>query len=407
MRTLAWDRGARIAEVKDRIWSYVSPASRHELPGLLVAAALLKWPEADALRIGELQFLLSDEVGDLLGAMPQLVRRLATASAHEERWATDRLHGPVQWNRTLSLRAATGSPLLFVTAPAERVYQTPENQLLVHVLDAIVRTATSSGWAERLTPQRPGRTVRERLSEAARWQQSRMLQEIDRASPTQRSLARIRSGRRSHRYSTVLAAYDKLVSLVEHLDREAIRQAIEQTALVTADEATLFELLTTFRLVDALRENGWQVRPFHLFDGRVQTNGQRQDGRQIDLWYQSTPPALAAGSHYRQILASHSFPHRHELRPDVILRWTDPGHQLRWLIVECKLSQTGGAGHAARQSLADLLSYRRSFDPVLKAAGHPYGLGVAWGAGLSPADDAEVALCTPDTISEAITRIVT
>jgi hypothetical protein len=96
VRTLPWDRRARIGEVRDRIWSYISPASRYELPGLLVAAALLDWPEDDARRLGELQFLLSAEVRDLLEAMPQMVRRLAAASAREVQWTSERLHGPVE-----------------------------------------------------------------------------------------------------------------------------------------------------------------------------------------------------------------------------------------------------------------------------------------------------------------------
>ena len=117
MRHRAWDRDARIAEVRDRIWSYLSPASRFEMPGLLVAAALLKWPEADALRLAELQFLLSAEVGEFLQEMPRLVRRLATASARDEELTAERLQGPVDWNATLALRASAGSRHLFVTAP--------------------------------------------------------------------------------------------------------------------------------------------------------------------------------------------------------------------------------------------------------------------------------------------------
>jgi len=39
--------------------------------------------------------------------------------------------------------------------------------------------------------------------------------------------------------------------------------------------------------------------------------------------------------------------------------------------------------------------------------GHPYGLGVAWGQGLNPDSEAEIALCTPDTLDEALRQIVT
>src|SRR5262249_10983986 len=84
---------------------------------------------------------------------------------------------------------------------------------------------------------------------------------------------------------------NKLVSLVEQLDRQAIRDAIEYAGLVTADNARLFELLTTFQVIDALREHGWDMQPFYLFEGRVHTHGSRPDGRPISLWYQTTPRA--------------------------------------------------------------------------------------------------------------------
>ncbi|MEV0974763.1 hypothetical protein [Microtetraspora glauca] len=61
---------------------------------------------------------------------------------------------------------------------------------------------------------------------------------------------------------------------------------------------------------------------------------------------------------------------------------------------------------AARHALVDMLAYRRAFDPALAAAGQPFGVGVAWGAGLTPAVQEEVVLCTPDTLSQAIEQIV-
>jgi hypothetical protein len=412
MKGLAWDRAACIAEVRERIWSYVSPASEVEDSGVLVAAALLNWPEPDALRLGELQFLLSPEVGQFLTTMPQLMRRLTTASTREEQWTAERLLGPIDWSRTLALRGTVGAQHLYVTAPAKRVYQTAENQLLVHVLDAVVSAARMSGWDQTLTREGPAKVVRNRLSKATKWQQSRMLSAVDRVPPTPRSVARIRSSRNRNRYTLVLSAYDRLVSLIEQVDRQAIRQAVEEAGLVTADEPTLFELLTLFHVIDALRACGWQMRPFYLFAGSVRTRGHQQDGRQIRLWYQSTPPELASGpelangSLYRQVLASHRFPRRSEFRPDMVLQWTDQGHHARWLLVECKLSESMKVGRAARQALTDLLAYRRAFDAALRRAGSPYGLGVAWGEGLDPAADAEVVLCTPDTLAAAVRQIV-
>lgn len=404
MKSLPWDRAERIAEVRDRIWSYVTPSVKFEQSGLLVAAALLKWPEADVKRLGGLQFLLSREVGNFIEAMPRLVRRLTTSSVREEQWSNERIHGPVQWNRTLSLRGATGSRQLFVTAPAKRVYQTAENELLVHVLDEIIRVARSSGWDESHSGQRPARMVRDRLSEAEKWQQSRMLSSVERASPTPLALTRIRSGRTRQRYAAVLAAYDELISFVARPDRQEIRSAVEHAALVTASEAVLFQLLTTFRLVDALDTHGWPMSPFNLMRGRAYAKSHKRDGRQLNLWYDSIPRDLARASQYKQILMSHGFAAQHELRPDIILRWTAPNGQIRWLLVECKLRKKG-VEVAARQALTDLLSYRQAFDSTLSSAGTPFGLGVAWGQGLMPTAS-NIVLCTPDTLGTAVSEIV-
>jgi hypothetical protein len=407
VKSLAWDRSAVIADVRDRIWSYVTLSAEYAPEGLLVASALLNWPETDALRLGELQFLLSDEVGEFLDAMPRLVRHLSTSSAREEQWTNERLHGPVQWNRTLSLRAATGSPSVYVTAPAERVYQTAENELLVHVLDAIGRPAQSGGWDRdtRSTRNWPTRELRRRLSEAVRWQQSRMLLGVTRVLPTPRSVARVRSSRSLLRYAPVLAAYSKLHSLIEQIDRQAIREAVEHAGLVTADEATLFELFTTFRLLDALDAHSWSLQPFRRFSGHVTTYGNHHDGCGIRLWYQHTPSGLGKGSRYVQVQAAHNFMYLHDLRPDIVLKWTDKAGNEQWLVIECKLSDRS-VRHAARWALADLLAYKRSFDLALTGVHPPYGLGVAWGAGLHPASSSEIALCTPDTLAEAISLIV-
>ena len=127
--------------------------------------------------------------------------------------------------------------------------------------------------------------VRERLTEAEKWQQSRMLSSVERTPPTSRALARIRSGRTRQRYAAVLAAHDSLMSFVKRPDRQAIRSAVEHAALVTASEAVLFQLLTTFRLVDALDAHGWPMSSFNLMRGCAYAKGHRNNGRQLDLWY--------------------------------------------------------------------------------------------------------------------------
>jgi hypothetical protein len=127
--------------------------------------------------------------------------------------------------------------------------------------------------------------------------------------------------------------------------------------------------------------SGWPLQPFHLVEGKIRSRGRRADGRTIQLWYQSSPRQFIVASRYRHILQQHTFPHQLPLRPDLLLQWTDQQGAVRHLMVECKLSQTHGVGHAARQALIDLLAYRRAFGSALGSVAGPYGLGVALGRG--------------------------
>ncbi len=406
MKTLAWNRTGRIAEVGDRIWSYLSPASRFEEEGLLTAAALLQWPVEDVARLGELQFLLSREVGAFLDAVGNLLRSLTSSSQREEEWDYERLRGPVMWSRTLSLRAAGGSPNLWVTAPARRDHQTPENQMLVHLLDTIVEVGRRSGWESYPSASEPVSIVRDRIALAEYWQQSRPLAQIERTPLTPRDVMRVRSGRAKLRYATVIGAYDRYEALVGNLDRRAVREAIEQVALITASEGRLFELLSLFNMIDALAANGWNLAPVRLFQGKLCISGHRTDGRRLHLLYQATPAEFRADSIYDETLDKHGVQQRQPLRPDMTLRWEDSSGTTRWLLVECKLSESQGAGHAARQALLDLLAYRRAFDSTLQESLTPYGLGLAWGGGLIANPESEVILCTPDHLTVAIDELV-
>src|SRR5919197_4565787 len=145
MRLLPWERKDLIAEIKRDLWRYLTPAASIETE-LLEAAALLQVSPQELRTLGRLQFLVSNERGELLRQLPFLVRRLATTTASEEEWSAERIRGAIQWGRTIGVRQATGIPHLYVTSPARRAYQTPENELLTLVLDAVVLLGRRTGW---------------------------------------------------------------------------------------------------------------------------------------------------------------------------------------------------------------------------------------------------------------------
>jgi hypothetical protein len=394
-----WDRKELIRETQERIWLYLSQASSIEQV-VFEAAALLQLPTEAIRRLAALQYLTSDELGDLLDDLPALMRRLATTTTAEEEWSTERIRGAIQWPTTIALRNATGMPHLYITHPARRAYQTPENEMLKTLLDEAVRLGRASRWS-RSTSDDVGKMVATRTATAERWRHNRMLSEVERRPITPPKVARIRSGRHKRRYHSALQAWTVYQSLVERLDRDAIHQAIQEHAIVIADTPTLFEVLCTFTTIDCLKSAGWKVEPLTLFGGSLRLNAHR-GGEILQLYYQGTPQALSKGSLYLSAKRAHNLAGPGH-RPDIVLRRKSLGPN-QWFVIEVK----GGKYEVARYAVAalqDLLAYRRSFEPALRQATR-YGVGIAFGRDLQPDLDAEVALCTPDTLAKALVPFI-
>jgi hypothetical protein len=400
MKSLEWRRDRLIGPIRRHVWRYLTAASTVEAE--LEATALLQMRAGELRTLGAAQFLLSDELGALLDEVPRLLRRLATTTTNEEEWSADRVRGAIQWSRTLGARQSTGISHLYVTAPSRRAFQTPENELLVFLLDQTRQLGGSLGWY-RSQSRDTGRIVAARIAASERWSQSRMLASVERKVVSPRAYARVRSGRFRRRYATVIDAYERYRALVGSLDREVIRHAVETAGLVSRDDATLFELYCTFAVLGALQEQGWTLGRFGLFRGSLRLTATRgAETMRID--YQQVPRSLGSHSRYREIQHDHRLGIG-ALRPDLVLNY-DNGADTRWLLVEAKGGERS-VDRSARAAIFDLLAYRSAFAPALVSSPWPYGLGVAWGAGLFPArgENTGIVLSTPDTIGRALLSV--
>jgi hypothetical protein len=195
----------------------------------------------------------------------------------------------------------------------------------------------------------------------------------------------------------VLDAWGDYQALLARLDRAAIQAAVENHGLVTRDDPTLFELVTTFGVIDAIKTAGWTPRPMRLWQGALKLDAFRDDETLV-LYYQHTPPGLSRGSHYATVQHAHGLA-RAPLRPDLVLHRPERANQ-QWLLIEAKGGERR-VERSARAAVLDLLAYRRAYDPVLSQA-HQYGLGVAFGADLAPNADSEIAITTPDHLTSAL-----
>jgi hypothetical protein len=285
-----------------------------------------------------------------------------------------------------------------VTRPAHRAFDTPENQLLVFLLKAISTLGQRTGWASSQS-ESSGRLVSSRTALADRWLASRMLQSIPWRPPTPRSISRIVMGRHRRRFQLALDAYSVYQRLIEHLSPDAIRETIEQRGLATRADDTLFEVLVLFRLIDALRTQGWNVPHLGVFRGHLHVAATRTSER-LELWYQTAPLDLRKGSEYTSTLAKHDFSNPLDLRPDFTLRLRK-GSGVKWLMVEAKMGERRTVDSSARQALVDLLAYQQAFSLGIAESEAPTGLGVAWGAELVPVLGRQM-LATPDRLVDAI-----
>lgn len=398
MRTPVWSREKAIAGVTQHIWRYLTEAAQHETELQLEAAAILRMPPSEIRTLAQAHFILGDEVKQLLETMPALMRRLATTTVDEEERSAERVRGPIQWGPTIAAQAAAGVRQTYVTAPARRAYETPENQVLVASLGAIVEVARRTGW-HRLSDRGLVGEVRKHHEAARGWLARRAFSGMLPTMPTERTIRRVAMGRTSRRYRPAVDVIRTYQRLVRRLDRQAIRTAVENHALVTSDDDTLFELVCGFGIEEALKHHGWEVS----FPGLIR-NGNRfitaiRGETALDCSYQSAPPELRAHSRYEQAQADHDFRRVGPLRPDFVIRARSPT-QTRWTLVEVKGGPKRQAVQSTRDALLDLLAYRRDYEHALANNPTPYGLGIAWGRELDPAATEDAVLCTPDRLAD-------
>jgi hypothetical protein len=397
VKTIRWNRPDVIRRVRQDIWRYLTQAARTDDEVLLYAGALLQMRTRDVRTLAQLHFVLSDAVQRLLAQMPFLIRRLATTTVTETEITADRVRGAIRWSETFAARATSGLPHVFVTAPARRAYDTPENQLLAFALTAIAQFGRRTGW-HRSTSPTVGDEVRKRVAGATRWLHTRSLSEIDTRPTGPRVVMRVRAGRSRRSYASVLEVVDLHRNYIARLDRQAVREAIEHHALVTRRDPVLLELLCAFIVLQTLEQLGWPPQVGLLRAPLLLSS--RKDSKRVDLYYQHAPMDLTAASIYRSVQRGHGFAAVGGLIPDMVLRIAQ-GSDVRWLLIEVKGVERSVA-ESARAAASDLLAYRRAFDPVLSAQPGPYGIGVAWGSDLAPDESSEVILCTPDTLPRAL-----
>jgi len=190
---------AWLNDVRTWLPAFLEPSANEQSDPVADVQELMRLDPEDLRRVQAVHLCLSDQVRALVATLPAGLRRPLTSSIRP-REASQAVRGPIDWGATIRLRSASGAdPTLFVTRPARRIFDTPENQTLawalrrlgiavraarasaqetpddfeasgwfgeLHRLEAALRMARRTEWLREVEPKRPTAFARQRLATA-------------------------------------------------------------------------------------------------------------------------------------------------------------------------------------------------------------------------------------------------
>lgn len=346
-----------LSEVRSLLPAFLSAASVERGGPVNAAIELLGLPESDLRRVLAVHTMLSQPVRELIEALPQGIRRPITSSVRP-RVAGRAVTSGIDWAATVRHRS-TSSPLgdIWVTRPANRVFDIPENRALAWVLLTLSERVIIAVPASGEPPGTWGTEIRTMSATIRESRKTAWLEGIPPEWPGNVVYSRLMADRTGFYHSSVTSAARYLRRFVISPTTEDIVQTLCQRYFEPKQDWKLFEIAVLMRLCAALSAIGTRVSAARMFhDGRsgpfacFRLNGTSQ----IRLWYQSWPPATKpselddAVRHYK--LASTGN------RPDIVVEVVEAGVSKRAIVLELKASSSGTY---LSSGLSQLLGYLR------------------------------------------------
>ena len=350
-------RAVMLSEVQELLPAFLSAASIERDGPVNAAVELLGLPESDLRRVLAVHMMLSRPVRELVAALPTGVRRPLTSSVRP-RIAGRSVTSGIDWAAT-SRHRATSSPLgdIWVTRPANRIFDIPENRALAWVLRTIDERGVmaidplgeaSGAWAEEI------RTVTATVRRARR---TAWLESVPPTWPGDEVYFRLKADRMGFYRLRVTEAARYLRRLLVAPSAADIVDALSQRYFEPKQDWKLFEIAVLLRITTALSAVGSRANPTRLFhDNKTRPFAvyRLTSTRQVRVWYQTWPPATRP-SELNDAIRHYELPSG-GTRPDIVVEVVDDGVPTSALLLELKAS---GSGMYLGSGLSQLLGYMR------------------------------------------------
>lgn len=350
-------RTVLLSEVRSLLPAFLSAASAERGGPIAAAVELLGLPEADLRRALAVHAMLSDPVRALVEALPAGVRRPVTSSVRP-RVVGRTVTSGIDWAATARHRA-TSSPLgdVWVTRPANRVFDIPENQALAWVLRVLEERALIAVPAALQAPAQWGTEVRAMAATLRESRRTAWLEGIDPSWPGDAVYTRLRADRTDFYSGRVADAARYLRRYLLAPSSEDVVEALSDRFFEPTQDWKLFEIAILMRLCRAMSGVGSQVSSAHVFhDGRPGPFARFDMGeeREVRIWYQRWPPATVP-SELDDAIRHYELPSGAN-RPDIVVEMLAVGKSKRAVVLELKAS---ASATYLSSGLSQLLAYLR------------------------------------------------
>ncbi len=249
------DNGKAGAQVSpsEAVWKLIDPPFRP----IDAARAIFGLTPAAARHVVGRELLNSDEALRLLDETPDMIRYLRNQLAFRNIRSVGAVLGPIQWQATITARAAAGFPEdLFICAAPYRDFDLPENQVLAYALKRLVDAGRHVNLLDRESFDDERVTeARARARQALSYFEHRSLVGVKpRNDPsTLRKLER----------STDLATYRSVLDFLPRATRPLSQRAINHLS----DRRTALQHKVLLAVLATLIREGVNVRPLQPVNG--------------------------------------------------------------------------------------------------------------------------------------------
>lgn len=396
-----WDREVAAAQLRPKLWRYLSAAARVTRSSFGATEVLLD--RKDLVRILATHLALAETTHVALDSAQKLLDQMPSSAATQRVELIGEIRGQVHWQSTYARRLAAGDPTLFVCSPPERRYDTPLGRLIHLALRCIAQLAGLTGLS---SSGEVGAKVHETSDRARRLLLHPKLSKVREVHASSIRHMDLLVSRRPLAKDLV-DIIDRYVSGILNGDVSRLRELLEQQFLAPAEESRLFELQVGFDILEALEDFGFVVDPpLPLLPGGSVPFARFRSGDNggVVYWQNSAwvldPKANKSGIWWK-VLNANGMPQQ-PLRPDFVVDLTAVN---RRFLVEVKL--TGSIDHSPdRDGIRDALAYLHDAEELFSDVQPPHALVVAWNSAAVPQQTSVIRVASQDTLRDSIASIL-